>query len=145
MISHFEGGVTHRLLGEVNPEAIGVELLLTVVWQMVEEAVAENFTEKSWSPKTIFNDGGWSGCGESFPFSRIIQGDVGTVDFTDEVEVAGILLKPLARVFVDESPLSWITPRSPPSDPVQMRLQSPPAKSNVLAVSTGAWDASWTI
>ncbi|MDB4417286.1 hypothetical protein N9232_01935, partial [Akkermansiaceae bacterium] len=75
----------------------------------------------------------------------IIQGDVGTVDFTDEVEVAGILLKPLARVFVDESPLSWITPLSPPSDPVQMRLQSPPAKSNVLAVSTGAWDASWTI
>lgn len=108
MISHFEGGVTHGLLDEVNPEAIGVELLLTVVWQMVEETVAENFTKKSWSPKTILNDGGWSGCGENLPFRRIIQGDVGAVDFTDEVEVAGIFLKPLARVFVDEPPLSWV-------------------------------------
>jgi|TARA_B110000037_G_scaffold185394_1_gene214810 hypothetical protein len=28
----------------------------------------------------------------------------------------------------------WINPLSPPSDPVQRRLQSPPAKSNFLAV-----------
>lgn len=108
MISHFKSGITHGLLGEMNPETISIELLLTVVWKMVEETVAENFTEKSRSPKTIFNYGGWSRCSENLPFSRIIQGDVAAIDFTDEVEVAGIFFKPLARIFVNESPCRWI-------------------------------------
>jgi arylsulfatase A len=37
--------------------------------------------------------------------------------------------------FTDRSKMQRINPLSPPSDPVQRRLQSPPAKSNFLAVS----------
>ena len=36
--------------------------------------------------------------------------------------------------FTDRSKMQRINPLSPPSDPVQRRLQSPPAKSNFLAV-----------
>ena len=75
---------------------------------VVEETVTENFAQKPWSPKTIFNDGRWSRRGESLLFDKVIEGDVSAVDLTNEVEVAGIFFKLLARIFVDESPLSWI-------------------------------------
>jgi len=45
------------------------------------------------------------------------------------------LLDELKIISEQDAPPPVINPLSPPSDPVQRRLQSPPAKSNFLAVS----------
>jgi hypothetical protein len=68
-------------------------------------------------------------CGSSFKGYLEVSLGMETIN-----EFGAVNLK-YGPLYDNEDLLLEINPLSPPSDPVQRRLQSPPAKSNFLAVS----------